>query len=761
MPAKKREWVMGPDGQLVQKGAKVARQAAPVRGQAERLTDGLSRGGYGVSGAARPGLAQLLAAREQKPWLAEAGLRPRPRAPDSTGGSSGSACGSSAASALSSARSATPHAGSTSASLAQQYQTNEEAAAAAAVAANAGGGGGDGGRVRQRPRLATGTRASAGSSATQSLLATPVYSAAAAGAPGANVPGRPGRPAQLNAQARHERKLQGQAQTKMLERDNKNLRPGEKEAKERAKRERRTGAARESGHTADQADPENLELSLADLMSRARTEAAQPASLPPVLRCLPGGLPGNSACLPAGSAALMGSALPPWCFEVRAPMKMGRLARHHVTVAGDACTGPPGSILLSSSTMHVLGATADEDITLRRVPDAPRCERLVLEAAASAAIDTPERREALEAAVRALLSEEANGYGVLSKGEVFQVQSRGHKCRVVDVLPSSPALMPPREIVFKQAKPVVAAAAAAATAASSGEGGGGDGGSSSQEELSVAPDQPGTLRVVTSGQDASARLRVAATGGVAGASCVLRLAVRTRGRAAAPLAPAVLYVTRGDTPPTVEEGGYTWGGAGLVDCEMPEEGGADFNVLVRGEACYLVAHVHKRVPSAAAAAAVVDDGGGGGGGGRGASNVHDDVLTHFTAIMRVPSPEQLQGRLPTGTDLLYLHNLDKLLGIESARGTDEEALRVDEERAKLPYEAGCYTVPHAREWAQCLPARIATKLPLQLRLSLVWDFAHEYQFTRKHTHTHTHTHTAREHEEAVCGRVPRRTELPA
>eukprot|EP00754_Rhynchopus_humris_P000724 Rhum_TRINITY_DN10456_c0_g1::Rhum_TRINITY_DN10456_c0_g1_i1::g.38519::m.38519 len=545
MPAQKRQWVLGPDGQLVEKGAKVARRTDPVRGNSERLSDGLSRGGYGVSGSARPSVAQLAAARTVKPWLAELGLSPRPRAPGSTGGSSaggGSAGGSSAGSAHSSAAwSAQSHAGSTSSSLAEQYQRNAQKAEAAAAAAAGSAGGG---RVRQRPTLATGTRASAGSSATQSLLATPSYAA-----PGAGVPARP---SHLNAQARFERQRQQQAQVqaKALMRDNKNLRPGEKEAQERAKQEKRAMAAKRggSGHTADQKDPENLELSLAQLMSRARTEAAQPAALPPVLRCLPGRLPGNSACLPAGSAALMGDALPPWCFEVRAPMKMGRFARHHVTVAGDACTGPPGNILLSPSTMHVLGAAAEEEITLRRVPGAPQCERLVLEAAASAAVDTAERRDALEAAVRTLLTEEANGYCVLSKGEVFQVQSRGHKCRVVDVFPSSPALMPPREIVFKQAKPAAAAAAAAS---------GGDGGdgvvSTSQEELSVAPDHPASLRIVTSGQDASARLRVAATGGGPGATWILRLAVRTRGRAAAPLAPAVLYVTRGDTPPTVKE----------------------------------------------------------------------------------------------------------------------------------------------------------------------------------------------------------------
>eukprot|EP01064_Diplonema_japonicum_P015517 TRINITY_DN23219_c0_g1_i1.p1 TRINITY_DN23219_c0_g1~~TRINITY_DN23219_c0_g1_i1.p1 ORF type:complete len:634 (+),score=125.87 TRINITY_DN23219_c0_g1_i1:60-1904(+) len=271
---------------------------------------------------------------------------------------------------------------------------------------------------------------------------------------------------------------------------------------------------------------------------REREEtASKEALMPPILKCLPGGA-GNNVSMPAEVKAALKELKPENYFELRSPMKNGKMRKMVVRV-GDY-TAPSGMIVIPQHAMRgFLDVKEQTDLFIKEV-SIPVCERVTFEVSGAVS----EREEEHRSKLRKLLE----NYGCLNRDEVLVLDKMRFK--VVDLAPEkSVGATPVKAIKFrvKADKRVPEIKVSSAKRA----------------KHSV---KEGMVRVVASG---AGRLRL----------CALD--------ANGDKATSRLYVNMGDEKPSMQQ--YKWGGYPELECDF--KGITMFNVLVVGGSCVLHAAV--------------------------------------------------------------------------------------------------------------------------------------------------------------------------
>ena len=384
-----------------------------------------------------------------------------------------------------------------------------------------------------------------------------------------------------------------------------------------------------------------IELPPTSMLARMRQKAvedSQARMLPPRLYCVPAAVSGNSVALPEEVKEIIEESESTdvnQFFQLRKDAKI-------ITVVATSWRAPQEKIGLSSSLMKSLNLSSNEFLLIKKIPQIPKVEKITLEV-------TEATYSKGIGPLNAIISKELKNWGCAEKGDRIRVD--GMRLKVKDLYPS-PAFfgfgLPEITFSVKQRTQQVA-------------------------EITTSAHHTESQRI----SDGFVRINVPLT-----AAGTLRIAAKNfDGKPAS----AILYITEGDDDqPTPDH--YKWGGADLVDC--PFDGTAVYHTKIVGDPCVIhasILQVGRKVSNV-----VISDT---------ESDYSQSILSYFISKGYVPSPSEVEARLPTGVELSFLNCFDSLLLIGKRSGDP-------------------FIPPHTSEWSIRLRNRLTT-LPVYLQLALV------------------------------------------
>eukprot|EP01060_Flectonema_neradi_P041590 TRINITY_DN9920_c0_g1_i1.p1 TRINITY_DN9920_c0_g1~~TRINITY_DN9920_c0_g1_i1.p1 ORF type:complete len:449 (+),score=72.09 TRINITY_DN9920_c0_g1_i1:628-1974(+) len=377
------------------------------------------------------------------------------------------------------------------------------------------------------------------------------------------------------------------------------------------------------------------------LMRKKALEEAQVKLLPPRLFCVPASVSGNCVVLPKEVREIVEekeNSESEHFFQIRKDAKT-------IPVVATSWQAPTNSIGLSSYLMKHLGLKFNDFVLFGNTPSIPDVKSMTVEvsdATHSKGVGT----------LNELISKQLRTWGCAEVGDQLKID--GMRLRIKHLTPSPAffgAHIPEIKFTVKQRKQKVPEITA------------------SKQHTESARITNDFMRIIVPFSE----------------SGTLRVVAKTpAGRPAS----AMIYISEGDDVPTPEK--HKWGGSNSVDCSF--SGKTVYSAKIVGDPCTLhvsVLHIgqHSQQSVTKRQESLQDY-----------QDYSQSILSYFLSREYVPSPSEVEARLPAGVDLSHLNCFESLLLI-----------------GKRP---GSYFVPpHTAEWALHLRNRLAS-LSVYLRLVL-------------------------------------------